>query len=384
MVTHCKHCGAELPEGRSFCLACGKPQRSEPVVTPPLRHRSRLIWPVLLLAAVIVCSPLLRRPRDAVFLPAEKPAAPAVMDSPVTALKSPQDAAVPAPDEAGQKEPENSEAADPGQPGQTDPLTPSRTVQQPTVTPSPANSGTSQEPEPAPITPDPQPAADPTPESDSQPVPKQPAEPEPEEPSYEDGSIDQLDHWIQTAREIPPDKVLTLGTTYCIARPGDPGQMCVLFVRLGLSNDKTWYRMFFGGLKYYDDAHINDAPSYNTALDETAYDAVFNGVTYHWRGQGWYTAGGTGGYAPSDQHRFITFGGGTVIEEVLSGGTVVQGPVLSHYGDPPLCNGYYDSFDNMERYRSGTFIPRTDPGFLRVVDELFQQFASNSDNDSFL
>ena len=38
----------------------------------------------------------------------------------------------------------------------------------------------------------------------------------------------------------------------------------------------------------------------------------------------------------------------------------------------------------MERYRSGTFIPRTDPGFLRVVDELFQQFASNSDNDSFL
>lgn len=365
MVTHCKHCGAELPEGRSFCLACGKPQRSEPVVTPPLRHRSRLIWPVLLLAAVIVCSPLLRRPRDAVFLPVEKPAAPAVMDSPVTALKSPQDAAVPAPDEARQNEPENSEAADPGQPGQTDPLTPSRTVQQPTVTPSPANSGTSQEPEPAPAAPDPQPAADPTPESGSQPVPEQPAEPEPEEPSYEDGSIDQLDHWIQTAREIPPDKVLTLGTTYCIARPGDPGKYRVFFLCILPFTDENGYQQaFFGDLSYVD---------YTNSEYDPVYDTVFDGTAYHWQGEGWCTSlSVSSGYAPSSEHRFIRFyGGGTIVEQYLSSdGAVIRDPVLNHYGTGPLFGGFLDH--DLTPYLGRTLIPRSDPGFLSAVEHLYQ------------
>ncbi len=351
MINHCKHCGAELPEGRSFCLACGKPQRAEPVLTPPPRRRSRLIWPVLLLAVVIACSPLLHRSRNAVFLPAEKPAAPTAADSPVTGLKSPPDTAIPTPDESGQKEPDNSEAAESAQP---DLSAPSQPVPTPSVTPAPANAGASQES---------QPAVDPWPEPEYPPDPPDPQEPD--EPVFADGSAEQLQHWTEAAQEIPTDRILSPGITYCIARPGDPGKYRVFFLRILPFTDENGYQQaFFGDLSYVD---------YTNSEYDPVYDTVFDGTAYHWQGEGWCTSlSVSSGYAPSSEHRFIRFyGGGTIVEQYLSSdGAVIRGPVLNHYGTGPLFGGFLDH--DLTPYLGRTLIPRSDPGFLSAVEHLYQ------------
>ena len=366
MVNHCIHCGAELPDGRNFCLACGKMQRAQPVNVPVPRRRGRLVWPALLLAAVVACSPLLLRrhhTRGQIGeLPGEKPGPAAENTETTEASRWDEDVTAGIHTVAEDLADALSALPIPAVEKRTEVPATSQTGHEMTPAPRPAEAAPTPDPVPEPPT-ETTPAAAPAPESEPGPAQAAP------EPVFEPGTQEQLEHWISTARQASPASILREGVTYCIARPGEPGRYRVMFFRLQSAGDQSdrWWKLYRGIVGYQD---------YLNYEYDQACDTVLDGTTYHFNGDLIVTTSGVSGYWPTTDHMFMFVCGGTVIETYLSeSGAITGGPILGHYGTYAMFNG--DLGTDVELFRNGTLIPCSDPGLLRAVDYAIALHDSN-------
>ncbi len=299
MKKPCKYCGAELPEGRNFCLACGKVQSAVPVTVRPPRRRLRLILPALILAALIACTPLLP------LLQRQRPADPAeVADASQTDPGAPgrdggeqedgggQTVApdvhppaygVPADKENGE---DTKNAGETASSVSAAPVYTAPAVSQPAPTPSP-------EPEPEP-------------------------EPEPwwiSNPKME--ASEELNYWLANAPAIDPASFFTPGNTYttqiCADRD-DPYDQIVdrrmLFFQPRYVNGE--YLLYYGILHYHKAEGRED-----DGCDPAYYVTVpgFLPVDYHFTGECSVTARSVTCLNVPNYGRIMYLGGNVFIYE---------------------------------------------------------------------